>query len=51
VRFDIGVVHQTGSGGWTGFASWPMGLPIITNTGINEVEITELLKRVRILDP
>ena len=51
VQFDIGVVNQTSAGGWTAFATWPMGLPIISNTGINEVEIEEILERVGILDP
>ena len=51
VQFDIGVHHELGGGAETIYVSFPIGLPINTNTGVNEVEIREMLRLARILEP
>ena len=48
-RFDIGVAHMVAGGGQTAYVSFPLGLPINTNTGENETEIQEILKLVGLL--
>lgn len=50
-QFDIGVVNSAEGGARTSIVTFPMGLPINTNMGENEVEIRELLRLVGILDP
>jgi hypothetical protein len=48
-RYDIGVYHELANGGRTAYLSFPLGLPINSNTGENEREIQEVLKRVGML--
>jgi hypothetical protein len=48
-RFDIGVSHENPGGGRTAYVSFPLGLPINTNSGENETEIQEILRLVGIL--
>ncbi len=48
-RYDIGVANMVAGGGQTAYVSFPLGLPINTNTGENETEIQEILKLVGIL--
>ena len=43
-QFDVGIVNTAAGGGRTGVVTFPIGLPINTNMGENEVEIRELLK-------
>jgi hypothetical protein len=51
VQYDIGVHHQLPGGALTVYVSFPIGLPINTNTGENEIEIREMLRLARILEP
>ena len=48
-RYDIGVANMVAGGGQTAYVSFPLGLPMNTNTGENETEIEEVLKLVGIL--
>ena len=51
VQFDVGVYHEAQDGARAIYVSIPIGLPINTNMGENEIEIREMLRLVEILDP
>jgi hypothetical protein len=50
-QYDIGIVNITAGGRNTGIVTFPIGLPMLSNQGENEVEIRELLRLIGILDP
>jgi hypothetical protein len=51
VQFDVGVFHESQDGTRAVYVSIPIGLPINSNMGENEIEIRELLRLAGILDP
>jgi hypothetical protein len=50
-QYEIGIVNITAGGRNTGIVTFPIGLPMLSNQGENEVEIRELLRLIGILDP
>jgi hypothetical protein len=51
VQFDIGLSRDLPDGGHVAYVSFPIGLPVNSNTGENEIELREVLRTVGILGP
>jgi len=50
VPFDIGVSRRPAVGPSTVYVSFPIGIPINSNMGENEIEIREVLRLAGILE-
>jgi len=51
VQFDVGVSRRPAGGPSTVYVSFPIGIPINSNMGENEIEIREMLRLAGILEP
>lgn len=51
VQYDVGVSRRPAGGPSTVYVSFPIGIPINSNTGENEIEIREMLRLAGILEP
>ena len=51
VQYDVGVSRLQAGGPSTVYVSFPIGIPINSNMGENEIEIREMLRLAGILEP